>query len=403
VRTQRIHKAGAVILFHLPCLLVLFDDVVAVVVNVARGDEARLHMRAHLLLIEIKHRRGLALEDAAGDEALEIRGGGRIDNIRIGIGVRRQIYFCAVHMEQIVGTPGGQCAGFFGVHDVVGHGGNFGGEFRAGGESAKGLDTHGWRKEACRGAGPPGGQGGRITIRRSYAKKLAEMSCQSCFPRHCCMAFNVHVMNVRHLLALLPALLLTCCGTPMVKQIAGDKVPENLAEHLCKSSWKAPDGTVCTFRIEDEAKGMVEMRTLRDGEEDKSQLAFRTLGERMVVTVRGKEQAENGEPAAFCRAAIGDDHIALFLPDNEVLKNAVKNGLVAGKIHEDTVWWGTKDEKNVKKQKIEIAVLEKFGLIEAEKLGGVLDCFDADPATVLVREVAPPPKAKTGKTGRNKR
>jgi hypothetical protein len=208
-------------------------------------------------------------------------------------------------------------------------------------------------------------------------------------------------MNVHRLLTLLSALFLTSCGMVTVKQIAGDRVPENLTARLCNVSWRGTDGTVGVFRVEDEAKGLYEVRSKKPGEkEDRIHFAFRTLGERVVATVWGDEQAKKKEPMIFLRAAISDEHIAFFMPDCGKFTDAVKKKLIAGQVEEDPEQWGEKDGKNPP-QKIERPVLEKFGAAEADKLGGALACFDPDPDLVLVRETAKP-RAATKKSGSGK-
>jgi len=209
-------------------------------------------------------------------------------------------------------------------------------------------------------------------------------------------------MNVRLLFALLPAFFLTCCGMVTVKQIAGDRVPEGFATDLCKGSWRGPDGTVAVFKLQDEAKGIVEVRTLEaGGQESRTHLALRTLGERMVATAWEKGQEKGVEPAPFLRVALSHDHIAFFLPNDETMKDAVKKGLIAGEIHDDRAPGAAGEVRRA--QKAESVVLEKFGLAEAEKLGGVLRCFDPDPATVLIREVEPRPSTKSEKSGGKKK
>ena len=60
VGAQRADEPGAVVLFVLPRLLVLFDDVVFVILDVADRREPGLDVFAHALLVEVNRRLRLA-------------------------------------------------------------------------------------------------------------------------------------------------------------------------------------------------------------------------------------------------------------------------------------------------------------------------------------------------------
>ena len=102
---------------------------------------------------------------------------------------------------------------------------------------------------------------------------------------------------------------------------------------------------------------------------------------------------------AFGRMAITDDYLAFFMPDVELFLDAVKKQTIAGQVKQEKA----PVEGDKQKTKSESAILEKFGLAEAQKLGGPIRCFDPDPTFVLLRESAPePPARKSGKGDRKK-
>ena len=203
------------------------------------------------------------------------------------------------------------------------------------------------------------------------------------------------------LLGICAAVVLSSCSTVSVKQIAGDQPVPELKEKLCKGSWRAADGTIATFRMKDEATGLLEIDTReKDGTRKKANLAVRTLGERMVATFWEDGKKPGDEPMVFGRMAIAEDHLSIFLPDVVVFLDAVKKQTIAGQIKQEKA--PVEAEKQTTKP--ESAILEKFGLAEAEKVGGVLKCFDADPGVVLLRESREEaPERKSGKSGRTKK
>ncbi len=200
-------------------------------------------------------------------------------------------------------------------------------------------------------------------------------------------------MKTPALFALLVISLFTGCAGVTVKKPAGDK-PAELDPALWSGSWIGADRAKCTVRVLDEKKSLVEFRGRQpDGKEDVMTLTVNELGDRLVATVEETE----GESYLFFRIAISNDHVALFMPNEKLLKEAVEKGLLAGRI--------IKPEKPKDPKAMPIGgdqtILEQFGAAEAGKLGGVLQCFEPDPGLVLIREkVPPPPAAKPKKAGK---
>jgi len=196
-------------------------------------------------------------------------------------------------------------------------------------------------------------------------------------------------------LALVLVSLITGCAVVTVKKPAGDK-PAELDPALWSGSWIGADSAKCAMRILDEKKSVVEFRGKQpDEREDVVTLTVNELGDRLVATVKETED----ESCLFFRIAISNDHLALFMPNEKLLKEAVEKGLLAGRV--------IKPERPKDPKAMPIGgdqtILEQFGSAEAGKLGGVLQCFEPDPGLVYIREKAPPPPAaKPKKSERRK-
>ena len=198
-------------------------------------------------------------------------------------------------------------------------------------------------------------------------------------------------MITRSFLIFAPAMLLACCNTVAVKQIAGDALPEGIEGRRFEGKWRGADGVTAVFRVKDKASGIVEVKTREaDGHTDTTELALRLLGDKLVATAVDHGLVNADKPGMFFRVALAEEHLAVFLPKFDLLKDAVKNGQIAGRIQEDKFMSGPDGAQTAHKS--ESAVLDKFGIVEAGKLGGVFACFEPDPSLVFVREAAPPPK-----------
>lgn len=141
--------AGAVVFFGLPCFLVLFDDVVGVVVDVAAGDDADLGefagalggLEGHGLAVDVDAGRVVAEEGAVGDEAFEVVLGGLVDGVGVGIGVGREVDVGTDDVEEGEGVALGESGGFVAVDDVVGDGSDAFGGFGCGSEGLERVDS----------------------------------------------------------------------------------------------------------------------------------------------------------------------------------------------------------------------------------------------------------------------
>ena len=196
-------------------------------------------------------------------------------------------------------------------------------------------------------------------------------------------------MKTPAILSCLLALLLPSCNTVTVKQPAGDGAAE-LNPDLWTAKWRGADGVRCSTRILDAEKGIVQFRAASPGEEEEVfEIVVRGMSGRTVVTVMDKHSKTGGE-YAFLRAAMSPDHLALFMPNQIQMIKAVEKGLIPGTIRrpekkENQVVTGSQ------------TILEHFGSREAEKLGGVLACFEPDPTFVLIRDDKPVVKPKVEK------
>ena len=194
--------------------------------------------------------------------------------------------------------------------------------------------------------------------------------------------------------------MLAACSTVNVKQPAGDKAA-TLDPEKWEGTWLGADGLRCVAKIADPAKGLLEIRSTSPGDkEEVSYLIVRELKDRLVATVAAKpgEKIPEESGAGFFRIAMADEHVVLFMPRGELFSKAVTNKQIAGTIR--------KADKSNQIDR-DLTVLDKFGSAEVDKLplakkGSVLECFDPDPAFVVVREKPPAAKEQGSKSEPNK-
>ena len=192
-------------------------------------------------------------------------------------------------------------------------------------------------------------------------------------------------MKISLLLSCLLTLLLPSCSMVTVKQPAGDGAAE-MDPDLWTAKWRGAEGVRCSTRILDAKKGIVQFRAMPPGEkEEVFEIVVREMSGRTVVTWMDKNSKSAGE-YAFLRAAISPDHLALFMPNQKQLSEAVEKGLIRGTIRRPE----NKENQIVVGSQ---TILERFGTAEAEKLGGVLACFEPDPTQVLIRDDKPAARA----------
>jgi len=197
-------------------------------------------------------------------------------------------------------------------------------------------------------------------------------------------------------------LLLPGCANVLVKKPAGDKLAE-LDPQIWEGRWIGADGLTCTTKILAD-KNVVEIRSHTPGEEDEViLLQVRELKDRVVGTALpkpGEKEEEEGLP--FFRIAASENHIAVFMPVEDIFKNAVKAGTLPGKVHEARKKpAASTDAVNLDYDRTS---LDQFGAAELDKLplkvkGRVLECFDPDPVMVFVREKKPETPAAGDKPG----
>ena len=130
IGAEGVHEARAIVLLVRPGLFVLFDDVLLVVLGVADGDESGLAVAGDGLPVEIHRGLRLTREDAVLLHALKALLGLRIDRVGIRIDFRVEVDLRPIDMQQAVGLAFGEFGRLITIHDVVGDGGDFGGEFR---------------------------------------------------------------------------------------------------------------------------------------------------------------------------------------------------------------------------------------------------------------------------------
>jgi hypothetical protein len=198
------------------------------------------------------------------------------------------------------------------------------------------------------------------------------------------------------------ALLLPGCANVLVKKHAGDKLAE-LDPQIWEGRWIGADGVACTTKILKD-KNLVEVRSTQPGEEDEViLLQVREFKDRLVGTALpkpGEKQEEEGLP--FFRIAATENHLAVFMPVEDIFKQAVKAGTLPGRVHEAKKQAAaSSDAVNLDYDRTS---LDQFGAAELEKLplkvkGSVLECFDPDPAMVFVREKKPETPGEGEKPG----
>lgn len=187
---------------------------------------------------------------------------------------------------------------------------------------------------------------------------------------------------------------LTGCNTVTVKKPAGDKVA-TLDPKIWEGTWVGPDGFRGTSRIKDASKGLVEFRSLAPGEKkDSATLIIRELKDRLVGTAYGEGSKES---AAFLRVSATEHHLALFLPNHKLFKEAVASGKIAGEMKKSGFVQAapSKDQPdNNHKPEPQGGVmidLPQFGAAEVDRMplhdaGNAAECFETDPDLVLVKE-----------------
>ena len=75
--------AGAIVFLIAPGEFVLLDAILLVLADGAECDQSGLYVLSHALLVDVERIRGLARENAVGDELLQIRGAGSVDAILV--------------------------------------------------------------------------------------------------------------------------------------------------------------------------------------------------------------------------------------------------------------------------------------------------------------------------------
>ena len=99
---------------------------------------------AHHQPVEIEARARLHHERRGRAETIEIRRRRAVHDVRIRIGVGRQIDFGAGDVKEAERPVGGQASRLCGVHDIVGHVGDIGRNARFGTQSQEGINrSHG--------------------------------------------------------------------------------------------------------------------------------------------------------------------------------------------------------------------------------------------------------------------
>jgi hypothetical protein len=134
------YVVGAVEFFVGAGVLVFFDAALLVFVEGGDGYEADLDMGAHLLLVDVEAGGRVLAEPASGDEVVKGGAGFFVDGRGVVIDVFREVDFGFGDPEEAVRVGGGYPPCFGRVHDVVGEGGDAGGQRRIGPEAAEGFD-----------------------------------------------------------------------------------------------------------------------------------------------------------------------------------------------------------------------------------------------------------------------
>ena len=148
VGAECVHQTGAVVLFVGAGLLMLFDEIVLVVLDVTDGHEARLLVLADDLAVQVHGRLRLADQGSGGLELVQVLQGARIHRVRVRIDLWIQLEFRAIHAKERMGLAFRKGGGFLTIHHVVRDGGDFGGEFGGWDETLKRSDAHRWMGRA---------------------------------------------------------------------------------------------------------------------------------------------------------------------------------------------------------------------------------------------------------------
>ena len=127
----------------------LLDDVLLVILDVADGGDAHLHMLTHPLLVEIHARLRLADQRAFRCSARKFSRASAYTASRVRIGLRRQTDLRAIHVQQAVRLARGQGRRLFAIHHIIGDAGDFRDEGGCGAKTLKSFDAEhrGERKE----------------------------------------------------------------------------------------------------------------------------------------------------------------------------------------------------------------------------------------------------------------
>ena len=90
----------AIVFFHGPSKLVLFDQVLIISLDRRRGDEANLLMTSHHLLIDVKRRCVVLFQRALTNKALEVLSPFGINARIVDANLVGHVYFGLVDMQK---------------------------------------------------------------------------------------------------------------------------------------------------------------------------------------------------------------------------------------------------------------------------------------------------------------
>ena len=140
---RRADVADAVLLLGAAGALVAADDAVVVVVERARGYDARLLAPALLQTVEVVAGAAVAHQGAVGHALAQELGRVRVDVVGVHVVVRREARLGAVYGQKGAGVLAYVGGRPLAVKDVVGQGGKLRGGLRRGAVADKGLGVHG--------------------------------------------------------------------------------------------------------------------------------------------------------------------------------------------------------------------------------------------------------------------